>query len=176
MINIYLKGEDPQCVDDSIGEPIRQIWLDVSVPRDTPVEVGSFTVTLAKITGFKTGVRHEESKIAETIEDQYLGTLKKYAAEPIKKKVRREIDARIKPGISAEEFKKIDKKQLEGVIENFFTLNPQYPWCPMSVWDGLVLTGRDIPRFFELVARNDGAVERYLEGGGKLPIDNLINL
>lgn len=56
------------------------------------------------------------------------------------------------------------KMELIRIIYSFFEKNPQYPRCPFNEYSGILQsTGMKASMFFEMVVRNDGAINRWLK-------------
>ena len=157
---IYLRGGIVKTVPDEDGRLLKQMFLDPSVTRRTPIEVSGYATELSKVTAVQpvTGMQNTPD-----FSKDYAETLETYAGQSVEEKVRRELDARIKPGLTEKMLAKIDFEKVRGVVKHFLENNPEYPWCPMVVWEDIVLFDLTASKFYELVILNDAVVADWLE-------------
>lgn len=81
---------------------------------------------------------------------------------PLREKVEKEIKHRVLPGLSTKEKESLSVRELFEIILNYHQENPGSVRCPFYKWSHILKnSGVSARDFYEIVARNDGALGRW---------------
>jgi hypothetical protein len=176
MYKILIKGEkEERAVDDREGLRIMELWKNESNNRVRIKIGGAFVLCgdIKRIERFGFQENAWEKKRQDGLQEnlQYINKCnKKLRAMPPKDRATAEIKDRILNGLNEEQKNSFTPfyEPLHKKLAEYFERNPKMPRCPMNNWIKVIKEMKIISTsFFALVARNDGAVERWANFTGE---------
>lgn len=167
---VLLIGNKEVIINESAKEKLEQV---VRGGAETFVEIdGQYVKTSAIKAILKIGEEVSSTAFQDRNKvemDEWNKTCERMADLSIQEKTEKEMEVRVMPGWRLSKQDKDDPllSDAYGAIVNFFEENPMYPRCPMKIWFPILRSKLqskgDISRWFEMIARNDDAIERWIE-------------
>lgn len=158
---VYLKNKVTIMVDEDTGMKVmkakEQGRDDATFRADGSMyEVGEVKSVVLEKLDVQKYQREMSEKMTEW--ETNLGVL---AKQSVKQKTQREMNQRIKVALPDVVNHELVKDMLKAVAQ-FFTDNPNYPWCPVAVWKPFFFQRGDaVPPVMQLMVRHDIAVANW---------------